>query len=65
MKLPRAPTPSDNTGPQDAPPVSKEKVDNEATGVPWFRTWRRVYLFVLGVFILWVSLLTALTMIFT
>jgi hypothetical protein len=27
------------------------------TGLPWLRTWRRVYLFVLGSFALWVALL--------
>jgi len=59
-----APTPSDKTCPQDPPSVSAETVDGEPIGLPWFRTWRRVYLFVLGVFILWVALLTALTMIF-
>jgi hypothetical protein len=33
----------------------------EATGLPLFKTWRGVYLFVWGCFILWVLLLVALT----
>ena len=35
--------------------------DDEATGLPGFRTWRAVYGFVLGVFVLWVGLLALLT----
>jgi hypothetical protein len=35
--------------------------DDEATGLPGFRTWRGVYAFVLGVFALWVGLLALLT----
>lgn len=37
----------------------------ETTGLPWFRTWNRVYLFVLGCFVLYVLLLTALSMAFS
>jgi len=33
----------------------------EATGFPVMRTWRGVYVFVFGSFILWVLLLLALT----
>jgi hypothetical protein len=33
----------------------------EPTGLPFFKTWRGVYFFVLGCFILWVLLLVALT----
>jgi hypothetical protein len=39
--------------------------DDSATGLPVLRTWPRVYLFVLAVFIVWVVLLTALTMTFS
>jgi hypothetical protein len=39
--------------------------NNEATGLPWFRTWRGVYVFVFGCFVLWVALLFALTRIFS
>jgi hypothetical protein len=31
-----------------------------STGLPWFRTWRGVYLFVIGSFILYVVLLAGL-----
>ena len=39
--------------------------EDEKTGLPWPRTWPGVYLFVVGVFIVWVVLLTALTMMFS
>ena len=35
--------------------------DDADTGLPGFRTWRAVYAFVLGVFVLWVALLAWLT----
>jgi len=35
--------------------------ESEATGLPWPRTWKGAYLFVIGSFILWVVLLIALT----
>ena len=35
--------------------------DDESTGLPGFRSWRTVYGFVLGVFVLWVGLLAVLT----
>jgi hypothetical protein len=38
---------------------------DELTGLPWLRTWRGVYLFVFGCFVLWVVLLLALTMSFS
>ena len=37
----------------------------ESTGLPGFRTWRGVYLFVLSVFLLWVGLLTLLTVMYS
>jgi hypothetical protein len=39
----------------------KTPPDDSATGLPWPRTWRGVYVFVLGVFALWIALLTLLT----
>jgi hypothetical protein len=39
----------------------KSPPDDESTGLPGLRTWRRVYLFVLIVFVAWVGLLTVLT----
>ena len=35
--------------------------DDESTGLPGLHTWRGVYLFVLGVFVVWVGLLAVLT----
>jgi hypothetical protein len=40
--------------PPDPPPTP---VADAATGLPWLRSWRAVYLFVLGCFALWVALL--------
>ena len=37
---------------------------DESTGLPGFRTWRRVYLFVLGCFVLWVVLLAVFSRVF-
>jgi hypothetical protein len=39
--------------------------DEETTGLPGLRTWRRVYVFVIVVFVVWVGLLTALTRMFS
>jgi hypothetical protein len=36
-------------------------VEGELTGLPWPKTWKGAYLFVLGSFILWLGLLVALT----
>ena len=35
--------------------------EDELTRLPGLRTWRRVYLFVFGCFVLWVVLLLVLT----
>jgi hypothetical protein len=42
-----------------------EPPDDEKTGLPGFRTWRRVYLCVLVVLAVWIGLLAALSRIFT
>jgi hypothetical protein len=39
--------------------------DDQSTGLPGFRSWRSVYWFVLGVFVLWVGLLTMLTRLYS
>ena len=52
---PPAPDPTPPPGAAPAPP------DDAVTGLPGLRTWRAVYLFVLGSFVLWVGLLTLLT----
>jgi hypothetical protein len=38
-----------------------EPENDEATGVPGLRTWRAVYLFVFGLFVVWVGLLVLLS----
>jgi hypothetical protein len=43
------------------PPTDSNQVDDAATGLPALRTWPAVYVFVLGVFVAWVALLTVLT----
>jgi len=40
---------------------NQPKIDSPATGLPFLRTWQAVYLFVLASFILWITLLIALT----
>ena len=51
-------TPSGNDPmPVDALPDGEDEV----SGVPGLRTWRGVYFFVFGCFVLWVVLLLALT----
>ncbi len=39
--------------------------ESEATGLPLLKSWRTVYLVVLGVFGLWVGLLTLLTRLYS
>jgi hypothetical protein len=54
----------DNLGAQrtDAPC----QIDSdERTGLPGLRTWRAVYLFAFGCFVLWVVLLLALTVLYS
>ena len=47
------------------PPVVEPPVpEPEDTGFPGIRTWRGLYFFVFGSFVLWVVLLFALTRIF-
>jgi hypothetical protein len=45
--------------------VEASRPEADATGLPFFRTWKRVYLLVLGSFALWLGLLMALTKIFS
>ena len=44
-------------------PTAVKSVAPEAdgTGLPWLRTWKSVYLVVIILFVLWVTLLVALT----
>ncbi len=41
------------------------KPNDDETGLPGLRTWRAVYVFVLGVFIVWAGLLLALTRLYS
>jgi hypothetical protein len=49
------------------PPAATESSarETEETGLPFFRSWKSVYLFVLGSFVLWVALLIVLTKFFS
>ena len=47
--------------PPDNAPGGRVPPSDEATGLPGIRTWRTVYWVVLGIFALWVGLLTVLT----
>lgn len=35
--------------------------DSNLTGLPWLKTWKAAYIFVMASFVLWVALLIALT----
>ena len=48
-----------------APPGPRQRPDPEPPGLPGFRTWRGVYLFVLGWFVLVVLLLAAFSRLFS
>jgi len=39
--------------------------ESEETGLPFFHSWKSVYIFVLGSFVFWVALLVALTKYFS
>jgi hypothetical protein len=47
------------------PPAAPPNDQNELTGLPGLRTWRSVYFFVFGCFVLSVLLLLALTVIYS
>lgn len=42
-------------------PMNSPEPDDDSPGVPGFRTWRGVYLFVFGCFVVVVILLTVFT----
>ena len=42
-------------------PTNQPPSDDDDPGVPWFRTWRGVYVFVLVCFVLVVAALTIFT----
>jgi hypothetical protein len=45
-------------------PLSPDNND-EITGLPGLRSWRAVYWVVIGIFVLWVGLLTVLTKLYS
>jgi hypothetical protein len=49
------------------PPLVVKSVapESDETGLPWLRTWKSVYLVVIISFFLWVTLLVALTDLFS
>ncbi len=49
----------------DSRPTNPPPGDDADTGLPGLRSWRGVYLFVTGCFILWVVLLTVLEKVFS
>jgi len=46
------------------PTTERPETNDEPTGLPGVRTWRRVYFLVAASFILWVILLRVLTVMF-
>src|SRR5882757_8126802 len=56
--------PSEEQGPTDPTPAVPS-ADEATTGLPGFRTWKRVYLFVLGAFVFYVVILAVFTAIFS
>ena len=59
MKSERLNAPGDQTTEAASAPEA------ETTGLPALKTWRSVYAFVLGIFLLWVALLTGLTQLYS
>jgi hypothetical protein len=47
------------------PPAADPPAESEPPGVPGFRTWNSVYLFVIGWFVLLVALLAAFSWFFS
>jgi hypothetical protein len=51
-------------GPAGVPHRRRQPAADESTGLPGLHTWRRVYLFVFGCFVLWVVLLAVFSRVF-
>jgi hypothetical protein len=56
--------PPSPAAPAGAPHPRAQPAVAESTGLPGLRTWRRVYLFVFGCFVLWVVLLEVFSRVF-
>jgi hypothetical protein len=57
--------PDDKTAGSSGTTPGSADSDHCETGLPLLRTWRGVYLFVFGCFVLWVVLLVTLTVIYS
>jgi hypothetical protein len=64
MNPPLTPAPGDSPGPEFSASAAPGAVEKEDTGLPGFRSWRGVYLFVFGSFLVWVVLLAWLSRFF-
>jgi hypothetical protein len=58
------PAPGGSPRSESSPSAAPCAVEHEGTGLPFFGTWRGVYLFVFGSFLVWVVLLAWLTRFF-
>jgi hypothetical protein len=59
-------SPEDNTArTENASTGPAVENQNDSPGLPWFRTWRGVYLFTFGCFVLYVVLLTVFSRVFS
>ena len=52
-------------GPDAPSRLSARRPPDSSTGLPWPRTWSGVYLFVIGCFVTWVTLLVVLERVFS
>lgn len=58
--------PEDNIArPENAPAIAADESQGESTGLPWFGTWRGVYLFAFVCFVVYVVLLTVFSQAFS
>jgi hypothetical protein len=56
---------ADTTDTSDQPPAAADPLDNEATGLPWLRSWASVYALVVACFVTYVVLLVVLKQAFS
>ena len=57
--------PEENSRDLSRSPAAADEPPDSVTGLPWPRTWPGVYLFVLGSFVTWVTLLVVLERVFS
>jgi hypothetical protein len=58
-------SPDDSIGTDDPPDGKPADPADEATGLPWLKSWLSVYVFVTMCFVTWVVLLVALERVFS